>query len=285
MFLRRLNPSHLASAAAAVGAVATFGRDAQSESSSGESPKINCLLADRSTLLTSPGVSGVFVTYRLENNWVNVWKKQSLTEQGIAALRRFEDRVVVDAYMTRGLSSDGSDLLLRLHCKQMKDCQDVVDAFESSALGAYLTKTTTLVGISKPLNYISTDKSATLNASLFKASFKDPAKYAVVVPVKKSAEWWRLSDKERLALIEEHTQKTLPWLVNVRRKLYHSTGLTDADFVTYFEFNDLETFNNLMIALSQVQENKYHTRWGSPTILATIESDPTAALFRLLISS
>ena len=40
------------------------------------------------------------------------------------------------------------------------------------------------------------------------------------------------------------------------------------DFVT----DDLTAFNNLMLSLAQVKENKFHVRWGNPTTLGTIHS-------------
>jgi chlorite dismutase len=93
-----------------------------------------------------------------------------------------------------------------------------------------------------------------------------------VVPVKKNAEWWNLSAERRLRIMEGHTVPTLAFLPTVKRKLYHSTGLDDLDWITYFETNDLKAFNNLMIALASIPENLYQPRWGSPTILGTIHS-------------
>ncbi|MPM77892.1 Chlorite dismutase [bioreactor metagenome] len=81
-----------------------------------------------------------------------------------------------------------------------------------------------------------------------------------------------MSPEERLKEMEVHTTPTLAYLVNVKRKLYHSTGLDDTDFITYFETDDLTAFNNLMLSLAQVKENKFHVRWGSPTTLGTIHS-------------
>ena len=136
-----------------------------------------------------------------------------------------------------------------------------------------LEVTENLVGVTKALNYITKDKSPDLNAGLTAASYSaDPPRYALMVPVKKNADWWNLSDAQRLKEIETHTLPTLANLVNVKRKLYHSTGIDDTDFITYFETADLVAFNNLMLALAKVPENKYHVRWGSPTVLGTIQT-------------
>src|SRR5438105_15824354 len=85
-------------------------------------------------------------------------------------------------------------------------------------------------------------------------------------------DWWNLTEAQRLKEMESHTMPTLAYLVNVRRKLYHSTGIADTDFIAYFETNDIGAFNNLLVSLAQVPENKYHVRWGSPTILGTIQT-------------
>ncbi|MDP1638194.1 MAG: chlorite dismutase family protein [Candidatus Nitrotoga sp.] len=116
-------------------------------------------------------------------------------------------------------------------------------------------------------------KSPDLNVGLSSATYiGDAPRYVIVFPVKKSAEWWNLSFEQRLKEMETHTLPTLAYLVNVKRKLYHATGLDDIDFITYFETNDLIAFNNLLISLASVPENKYHVRWGNPTTLGTILS-------------
>lgn len=179
--------------------------------------------------------------------------------------------VIVDAYLTRGLGAS-SDYFLRVHATDLAAAQDFLNDFRATRFGMYSDVGENLVGITKALNYITKDKSPDLNAGLFAASYTgDGPRYAIVVPVKKSAEWWNLPDAERLKQMETHTMPTLAYLVNVKRKLYHSTGLADTDFITYFETTDLGAFNNLMLGLAKVPENKYHTRWGSPTLLGTIQ--------------
>ena len=148
-----------------------------------------------------------------------------------------------------------------------------MNKFRSTQIGRSADVSETLVGLTKALNYITKDGSPGLNAGLSSASYTGPApRYTLVIPVKKSAEWWNIPVDQRLHELEAHTAPTLAYLVNVKRKLYHSTGIDDTDFITYFETNDLAAFNNLMISLASVPENKYHVRWGSPTVLGTIHS-------------
>ena len=180
--------------------------------------------------------------------------------------------MIVDAYLTRGFEAN-SDYLLRVHAYDMAATQAFLVDFRATRFGIYAEVTETLVGMTKPLNYITKDKSADLNAGLTSATYSGEApRYAFMIPVKKNAEWWNLTDAQRLKEIETHTLPTLGNLVNVKRKLYHSTGLDDTDFITYFETADLAAFNNLMLALAKVPENKYHVRWGAPTVMGTIQT-------------
>ena len=92
---------------------------------------------------------------------------------------------------------------------------------------------------------------------------------------------WNTPEKERLKMIELHTKVTLENLVNVKRKLYHSTGLHDSDFITYFETNDIESFHQLMRRLAEIPENVFHTKRGKPIILSTIRT-PEEIVERLM---
>lgn len=228
---------------------------------------------DRAKILTAPDVFGVFATYKVRPDFYRLGnaERKGAAAEVLAVVDKYKAKVIVDAYLTRGLGAS-SDYFLRVHATDLAAAQDFLNDFRATRFGMYSDVGENLVGITKALNYITKDKSPDLNAGLFAASYTgDAPRYAVVVPVKKSAEWWNLPDAERLKQIETHTMPTLAYLVNVKRKLYHSTGLADTDFITYFETTDLGAFNNLMLGLAKVPENKYHTRWGSPTLLGTIQ--------------
>ena len=92
----------------------------------------------------------------------------------------------------------------------------------------------------------------------------------VVVPIRKDADWWLMSQDARAAMMKEHTDPTVAYLKTVKRKLYHSSGLDDLDFITYFETAKLDDFNNLVIGLLKVKENRHNQRFGDPLLLGTI---------------
>jgi chlorite dismutase len=111
-----------------------------------------------------------------------------------------------------------------------------------------------------------------IKADLKTASDPGPKPYAAVIPIRKSADWWALDQDSRAAMMKEHTQASLPYHKTVKRKLYHSTGLDDIDFITYFETSKLEDFHGLILAQERVKEFQYVRRFGHPTWLGTVKS-------------
>ncbi|MDH4302088.1 MAG: chlorite dismutase family protein, partial [Nitrospira sp.] len=81
-----------------------------------------------------------------------------------------------------------------------------------------------------------------------------------------------LGQEKRAAMMQEHTEATLPYLKTVKRKLYHSSGLGDLDFITYFETSKLEDFHSLVLSLEKVKEFHYTRQFGNPTLLGTVQS-------------
>jgi chlorite dismutase len=229
---------------------------------------------DRAQILNDPGVFGVITLFKLGPDWgrLDPAARKSAADEVKMLVERHWEHVLVQGYLTSGLKAS-ADYFWRVHAYDLAHAQAFLHEFRQTVLGRASECTETLVGVTKPLNYITPDKSAELNRSLQSATFQgSPPRYAIVVPVKKSAEWWNMAPAMRLKEIESHTRSAVPFLVNVDRKLYHSTGLDDLDFITYFETSDLGAFHELMVVLASIPENKYHTRWGSPTVLATIHS-------------
>lgn len=231
-------------------------------------------MPDMTKILTAPGVFGNFSTYKVRPDYykLSMAERKGAAAEVVAVVEKYKDKVKAEAYLTRGFEAQ-SDFFLRIHSYDMAATQAFFVNFRATRFGMNAEVTENLVGMTKALNYITKDKSPNLNAGLTGATYSDATpRYAFVIPVKKNADWWNLTDEQRLKEMETHTLPTLANLVNVKRKLYHSTGLDDTDFITYFETADLGAFNNLMLALAKVPENKYHVRWGSPTVLGTIQS-------------
>ena len=89
---------------------------------------------------------------------------------------------------------------------------------------------------------------------------------AVLIPIGKSEEWWKLAQDQRQSYFEKtgkhqgHTAIGLKYVDRVFRKLYHSRYLNSSvgyDFLTYFEFKDSyeEDFRALLAELRDTKKN------------------------------
>jgi chlorite dismutase len=152
---------------------------------------------------------------------------------------------------------------------ELKDSQQLLVDVLASPFGRYLSSEIILNGISKKANYVPGFPDG------MKADLKAPSEsgpYVAVIPIRKDADWWALPQDQRLAMMQEHTEAALPYHKTVKRKLYHSTGLDDFDFITYFETAKPEDLHSLILALSKVKEARHNRRFGHPTLLGTIKT-------------
>lgn len=89
---------------------------------------------------------------------------------------------------------------------------------------------------------------------------------AALIPIKKSAAWWRLPQDERRAIFEarsRHIARGLEYLPAIARRLYHGYELGEPfDFLTWFEYApaDVDAFEELVGALRQTEEWTYVER-------------------------
>lgn len=228
--------------------------------------------ADREKLLTDSGVYGSFAVFALDDQWgkldSSVRIARLATLKGVVEQHR--EHVAIDLYLLRGLSDHG-DLLFRVHAMELRDSQAFLLDLKSSQFGRHLKMAGIMHGLTKKPTYVP-GFSEQLKTELTSSSEPGPKPYAIILPVKKSAEWWGLDRDKQTAMMQEHTAAALPYLKTVKRKLYHSTGLDDLDFITYFETSKLEDFHSLVLSLEKVKEFQYVRRLGHPTLLGVLQS-------------
>ncbi|MDX2215838.1 MAG: chlorite dismutase family protein [Oculatellaceae cyanobacterium bins.114] len=88
----------------------------------------------------------------------------------------------------------------------------------------------------------------------------------VLIPIKKSAQWWDMAQDERRAIFEEeshHTAVGLEYLPEVARRLMHCRDLGEPfDFLTWFEFAPEHTkaFDELLVRMRASKEWNYVER-------------------------
>lgn len=121
-------------------------------------------------------------------------------------------------------------------------------------------------GVRQTLHYTSDAQSKELNARAIKEVEPSEHTMAVLIPIAKSDEWWKLAQDQRQAYFQKtdkhegHTAIGLKYVDRVFRKLYHSRYLNAAlsyDFLTYFEFKDIyeKDFRTLLAELRDVSRN------------------------------
>jgi hypothetical protein len=89
-----------------------------------------------------------------------------------------------------------------------------------------------------------------------------------LIPIRKNAKWWALTQDERRALFEEkskHVTIGLKYLPGVARRLHHCRDLGDSepfDFLTLFDFakTDAKAFDDMVAELRATEEWKFVER-------------------------
>ena len=225
---------------------------------------------DREKLLADPGVYGTIAVFKVDEDW---WKLDKAARVSAAAevkavFQRHGDSVATDTYLLRGLV-EKADFFVRVHATEMLHNQNFLVDLMGTTLGKHLVNTHTFNGITKKANYLPGFPDE-LKAAMKTPPDPGPKPYVIVVPIRKDAEWWITGQDGRSAMMKEHTDATITYLKTVKRKLYHASGLDDLDFITYFETAKLDDFNNLVIGLERVKENRHNRQFGNPTLLGTI---------------
>lgn len=228
--------------------------------------------ADRDKLLSEPGVYGTFASYSLDEAWGKQDQAVRIAQLTIlkGVVEQHREKLAIDVYLLRGLS-DYADLLFRVHAIELRETQQFLLDLQGSLFGKHLTGSTIFSGLTKKSNYVP-GMPDNLKAELKLPSEPGPKPYVIVIPIRKDADWWSLSQEQRGAMMQEHTEAALPYSKTVKRKLYHATGLDDLDFITYFETSRLEDFQSLILALEKVKEFRHNRRFGHPTLLGTVRS-------------
>jgi chlorite dismutase len=228
--------------------------------------------ADRDKLLSEPGVYGTFAAFSLDADWGKQDQTVRIAQLTVlkGVVEKHQEKVAIDIYLLRGLS-DSADVLFRVHATELRETQQFLLDLQGSLFGKHLKMAGVMHGLTKKANYVP-GFSDQLRSDLKISSEPGPKPYAIVIPIRKSADWWGLDQDKRAAMMQEHTEASVPYIKTVKRKLYHSSGLDDLDFITYFETSKLEDFHSLILALEKVKEFPYNRRFGHPTLIGTVKS-------------
>jgi len=124
-----------------------------------------------------------------------------------------------------------------------------------------------LRGVTSNDRYVTRDEKDRLIAK--QAALGHPeATQMALIPIRKNAKWWALTQDERRALFEEkskHVTIGLKYLPGVARRLHHCRDLGDSepfDFLTLFDFakTDAKAFDDMVAELRDTEEWKFVER-------------------------
>jgi hypothetical protein len=124
-----------------------------------------------------------------------------------------------------------------------------------------------LRGVTSHERYVTRAEKSRL-AAVQPALGRPDATAAALIPIRKSAAWWGLTQDERRAIFEEtstHIRIGLDYLPAVARRLHHCRDLAENppfDFLTWFEFAPAEgaVFDDLLRRLRETDEWRFVER-------------------------
>ena len=124
-----------------------------------------------------------------------------------------------------------------------------------------------LRGITSHDRYVTRDEKTRLMAGSPELG-RPEASIATLIPIRKSAAWWALTQDERRSIFEEtsaHIRIGLDYLPAIARRLHHCRDLGDTepfDFLTWFEFApaDAVAFDELLRRLRNTEEWRFVER-------------------------
>lgn len=124
-----------------------------------------------------------------------------------------------------------------------------------------------LRGVTSNERYVTLDEKEQLVAKQVPLGRPD-ATYGALIPIRKNAKWWTLTQDERRALFEDrshHVQIGLKYLPAIARRLHHCRDLGESepfDFLTLFDYAEADrfAFEDLVADLRASEEWKFVER-------------------------
>jgi chlorite dismutase len=125
------------------------------------------------------------------------------------------------------------------------------------------------LGVTEHLHYTSDTQRQELDTRAIPELEPSDHTTAVLIPISKSEEWWKLAQNQRYAYFQKtgghegHTAIGFEYVDRIFRRLYHSRYLGAAlgyDFLTYFEFKDVYE-KDFRALLSELRNTATNPEW------------------------
>ena len=161
----------------------------------------------------------------------------------------------IHAYATLGFKA-GTRFMLHINAETPNKIQRLVRDLLHTDLGASLSVTQTLFGMTRPSTYAPgrEPKEEPQNA---------PHQYLVVYPFTKTIEWHLMPHEERRAIMMSHVEVGRKHREYVSQLLLYAYGIDDHEFIVSYYTDDLEKFQTLVMDMRGT-ESRRHTKNDLP---------------------
>lgn len=156
-------------------------------------------------------------------------------------------------YSTLGLKPD-VDLFLWRMSDSPDRLQESLSRLQLTGLGKYMQIANSMIGLVRSSTYVKRQDKQ--EQAIYE---QERQRYLIVYPFSKTTEWYLMSKETRQGMMNEHIRIGHEYPM-VRQLLVYSTGLDDQEFVVSYETEDLEAFQQLVIALRDTEARRYTLR-------------------------
>jgi hydrogen peroxide-dependent heme synthase len=171
--------------------------------------------------------------------------------------KEWEDRVSLRGhYSALGFRPD-ADLMMWWVAASPEDVQELLAAFNRSALGRWLEQTWSFLGVHRPAEVAKDHLPAFLRG-------ESPRTYLCVYPFDRSHEWYLLPPEERADQLREHGEmgREFP---DVLANTTSGFGLGDWEWILAFETDELSRLVDCIRRLREARARR-HTRTETPFV-------------------
>jgi chlorite dismutase len=214
-----------------------------------------------------------YLTFQVDRAWRQL--DDATREKGRAEFVQELERaneISSYAYSTLGLKRDADVLFWRIAATP-DELQVSLSRLLQTRLGHYLNMTHTFNGLVRGSNYVR--RQTTQEQAIFELARQ---RYFIVYPFTKTIEWYLMSKEARQGMMNEHIRVGHEF-PTVRQLLVYSTGIDDQEFIVAYETDDLDAFQELVIALRSTEARRYTLR---DTPIFTCVYRPAAETLALL---
>lgn len=198
-----------------------------------------------------------YVLYRVDPAWRRLSAEERVAhKQGFVDVISAARDVAVHAYGLVGLRADAEIMLWEI-ADDARAFQDLQAELNSTALGAWLTPTHSLLAATKPSQYLKGHSHDGQEGTV--APGPRGGSYLFVYPMDKQRGWYRLPFEDRRRMMAEHF-KIGHRYPSIAIHTGYSFGIDDQEFVVAFEGESLGEFLELVEALRGSEASAYTSR-------------------------